>query len=64
MNVHQKYKTDAFQDIIPIFNERMFLSLSQSPNVLFLDDELNLLSISEKQKITNDVETTKKSLEF
>lgn len=48
MNVHQKYKTDAFQEVAPIFNQRMFLSLSQSQNVLFLDDELNLLAISEK----------------
>ena len=28
MSVHQKYKTDAFQEVTPIFNERMFLSLS------------------------------------
>ena len=50
MSVHQKYKTDAFQEVTPIFNERMFLSLSQSSNVLFMDDELNLLPVSYKQK--------------
>ncbi len=50
MNVHERYRTDAFQDIVPIFNERLILSLAKSPNVLFLDDELNLLPISEQQK--------------
>ncbi len=48
MNSHDRFRTDAFQDIVPIFNERMILSLASSPNVLFLDDELNLLPISER----------------
>jgi N-acetyltransferase 10 len=56
MNVHKRFRTDAFQNITPIFNERMFISLGLSNNVLFLDDELNLLPISEKHIKQNLVE--------
>lgn len=50
MNAHERYRTDAFQEVVPIFNERLILSLASSPNVLFMDDELNLLPVSEQQK--------------
>ena len=48
MNAHERFRTDAFQNIVPIFNERLILSLANSSNVLFMDDELNLLPISEQ----------------
>ena len=46
MDSHNKYRTEAFQDIIPRFNERFILSLSNSKNTIVMDDELNILPIS------------------
>ena len=46
MDVHQRYRTDAHQDIEPRFNERFILSLSSCKNFIAMDDELNVLPIS------------------
>ena len=46
MDVHQRYRTDAHQDIEPRFNERFILSLSSCKNFIAMDDELNILPIS------------------
>lgn len=46
MDVHQRYRTDAFQEIEPRFNERFILSLSSCSNFIAMDDELNILPIS------------------
>lgn len=43
MDVHNRYRTDAFRDIQPHFNERMMLSLVISEAVIFMDDELNVI---------------------
>lgn len=43
MDVHNRYKTDAFGEIQPHFNERMMLSLVVNDSVLFMDDELNMI---------------------
>lgn len=43
MNVHERFRTDAFSNIKPLFNERMILSMASNPGIIFLDDELNLL---------------------
>lgn len=43
MDVHNRYRTDAFGDVQPHFNERMMLSLIVNDSVLFMDDELNLI---------------------
>lgn len=47
MDVHNRYRTDAFQEIEPRFNERFLLSLSKNKNCIVLDDELNILPISD-----------------
>lgn len=46
MDVHQRYRTERFQEVQPRFNERFILSLSECRNCLFMDDELNLLKVS------------------
>ena len=46
MDVHQRYRTEAFSDIEPRFNERFILSLSECKSCIFMDDELNILPIS------------------
>lgn len=48
MDVHQRYRTDRFQEVQPRFNERFILSLSECRNCLFMDDELNLLKVSSR----------------
>jgi len=46
MDVHQRYRTDAHQEIEPRFNERFILSMSSCKNFIAMDDELNILPIS------------------
>ena len=50
MDVHQRYRTEAFKDIEPRFNERFILSLKECKSCIFMDDELNILPISEHAK--------------
>jgi N-acetyltransferase 10 len=46
MDVHRRYRTEAFSNVEPRFNERFILSLAGNPNALVMDDELNVLPIS------------------
>ncbi len=46
MDCHDRFRTDAHQSVVPRFNERFILSLSQCNACLVLDDELNILPIS------------------
>ncbi|GFY57550.1 RNA cytidine acetyltransferase [Trichonephila inaurata madagascariensis] len=45
MDVHARYRTEAYQHVVCRFNERFILSLSKCSNCLFLDDKLNILPI-------------------
>ena len=76
MDVHQRYRTDAHQDIEPRFNERFILSLSSCKNFIAMDDELNILPISSSineiapinsnqidEKITKELQDLKVQLE-
>ena len=76
MDVHQRYRTDAHQDVDPRFNERFILSLSSCKNFIAMDDELNILPISSSineitpilsnqidEKITKELQDLKTSLE-
>jgi N-acetyltransferase 10 len=47
MDVHQRYRTDAHSEVEPRFNERFLLSLSKNKNCVVMDDELNILPISD-----------------
>ncbi|KAG7204791.1 hypothetical protein KM043_005198 [Ampulex compressa] len=46
MDVHQRFRTEAHQDIVCRFNERFLLSLATCNRCLVVDDHLNVLPIS------------------
>ncbi|KAI0023892.1 GNAT acetyltransferase 2-domain-containing protein [Xylariomycetidae sp. FL0641] len=46
MDVHSRYRTEAYDDVVARFNERFLLSLGSCENCLVIDDELNVLPIS------------------
>ncbi|EGG03283.1 uncharacterized protein MELLADRAFT_49560 [Melampsora larici-populina 98AG31] len=46
MDVHERYRTEAYHDLVARFNERFLLSLGPFKDCLVLDDELNVLPIS------------------
>jgi N-acetyltransferase 10 len=48
MDVHSRFRTEAHHEIVPRFNERFILSLTECDSCLVLDDELNVLPISSK----------------
>ncbi len=50
MDVHARYRTENNKDIEPRFNERFILSLTSCQNCLVVDDELNLLPITNSMK--------------
>ena len=50
MDVHSRYRTEKNKDIEPRFNERFILSLTSCQNCLVVDDELNLLPITNSMK--------------
>lgn len=50
MDVHSRFRTEAYHEVVPRFNERFILSLGQCDRCLVLDDELNILPISSKVK--------------
>jgi N-acetyltransferase 10 len=51
MDVHSRYKTESHYDITARFNERFILSLGSCGNCLVVDDELNVLPISQGKNI-------------
>ena len=56
MDVHSRYRTDAHQIVEPRFNERFILSLSNCKTCLVIDDELNILPITQH---INDIKEVK-----
>jgi len=56
MDVHSRYRTDAHQIVEPRFNERFILSLSNCKTCLAIDDELNILPITQH---INDIKELK-----
>lgn len=46
MDVHSRYRTEAYDDVVARFNERFILSLGSCESCLVVDDELNVLPIS------------------
>ncbi|KAG5439181.1 hypothetical protein PCANB_001480 [Pneumocystis canis] len=67
MDIHSRYRTEAHHDIVARFNERFILSLGNCSSCLFVDDELNILPISEAKKVKplsqSQSEEPKKELE-
>uniref|UniRef100_A0A2H8TJ31 N-acetyltransferase 10 n=3 Tax=Melanaphis sacchari TaxID=742174 RepID=A0A2H8TJ31_9HEMI len=48
MDVHERFRTEAHQDIVARFNERFMLSLVSCNRCLVVDDQLTVLPISSK----------------
>ncbi|XP_048481373.1 RNA cytidine acetyltransferase [Plutella xylostella] len=48
MDVHSRFKTEAYNTVVNRFNERFLLSLADNPRCLVLDDSLTVLPISSK----------------
>ncbi|XP_043516756.1 RNA cytidine acetyltransferase [Frieseomelitta varia] len=46
MDVHQRFRTEAHQDVVGRFNERFLLSLASCKRCLVVDDHLNVLPLS------------------
>ncbi|XP_066585777.1 RNA cytidine acetyltransferase [Prorops nasuta] len=46
MDVHQRFRTEAHQDVVCRFNERFLLSLASCKRCLVVDDQLNILPLS------------------
>ena len=55
MDVHSRYRTEAHQIVEPRFNERFLLSLSNCKTCIAIDDELNILPITEHIKEIKEV---------
>lgn len=51
MDVHSRYRTEAYDDVVARFNERFILSLGSCESCLVVDDELNVLPISGANKV-------------
>ena len=67
MDAHKRYRTEAFKNVEPRFNERFILSLKECRSCIFMDDELNILPISshseeEITKISSNEGINKKAL--
>ncbi|KPI89073.1 hypothetical protein ABL78_1809 [Leptomonas seymouri] len=50
MDVHARYRTESQKDIVPRFNERFLLSLTDCDTAMCVDDDLNVLPITQKMK--------------
>ncbi|KAF0992198.1 hypothetical protein HZS_3122 [Henneguya salminicola] len=48
MDVHARYRTESFQDIVHRFNERFMLSLNDCISCVIIDDNINILPIFSK----------------
>ena len=47
MDVHARYRTEVHQVVEPRFNERFILSLANCKSCIAIDDELNILPITQ-----------------
>lgn len=50
MDVHARYRTASHKEVVPRFNERFLLSLTDCDTALCVDDDLNVLPITQKMK--------------
>lgn len=56
MDVHQRFRTEAHQDVVCRFNERFLLSLASCKRGLVVDDQLQVLPLSSHNLQVNPVE--------
>ncbi|XP_076252459.1 RNA cytidine acetyltransferase l(1)G0020 isoform X1 [Rhynchophorus ferrugineus] len=63
MDVHQRFRTEAHQDVICRFNERFLLSLASCKRCLVVDDQLTVLPISSHNLHVTPVEISQEPTE-
>ncbi|XP_031340043.1 RNA cytidine acetyltransferase isoform X2 [Photinus pyralis] len=56
MDVHQRFRTEAHQDVVCRFNERFLLSLTSCKRSLVVDDQLTVLPLSSHNLHVNPVD--------
>ena len=56
MDVHSRYRTEAHKLVKPRFNERFILSLSNCQTCLAIDDELNILPLTQAIKDLKEIQ--------
>ena len=56
MDVHSRFRTEAHKVVQPRFNERFILSLSQCKTCIAIDDELNILPLTQSIKDIAEVQ--------
>ncbi|XP_060530901.1 RNA cytidine acetyltransferase isoform X2 [Cylas formicarius] len=61
MDVHQRFRTEAHQNVVCRFNERFLLSLASCKRCLVLDDQLAVLPISSHNLHVTPVEPSQKA---
>ena len=55
MDVHSRFRTEAHQVVQPRFNERFILSLSKCKTCIAIDDELNILPLTQSIRDIEEV---------
>ncbi|KAH1020895.1 hypothetical protein HUJ04_010485 [Dendroctonus ponderosae] len=63
MDVHQRFRTEAHQDLVPRFNERFLLSLATCKRCLVVDDQLRVLPLSSHTLHVTPVEVSRELTE-
>ncbi|KAK9872107.1 hypothetical protein WA026_016151 [Henosepilachna vigintioctopunctata] len=58
MDVHQRFRTEAYNDVVCRFNERFLLSLAGCKRCLVVDDQLSVLPISSHNLHVTAVQTS------
>jgi len=55
MDVHNRFRTEAHKLVEPRFNERFILSLKDCKSCMAIDDEINILPLTEHIKDIKEV---------
>ncbi|KAK5643619.1 hypothetical protein RI129_007464 [Pyrocoelia pectoralis] len=63
MDVHQRFRTEAHQDIVCRFNERFLLSLTSCKRSLVVDDQLAVLPLSSHNLHVNPIDKSEEPTE-
>lgn len=58
MDVHEKFRTEAHQDVVCRFNERFLLSLASCKRCIVVNDELEVLPLSSQNLNVNRLENS------
>ena len=56
MDVHNRFRTEAHKIVQPRFNERFILSLSNCKTCIAIDDELNILPLTQNIRNITEVQ--------